>query len=221
MTTRIVDLSHRVRSGLRTYPGIPGPQVGAFLTHEQSRARYQGQCELLFSQVSIVAGVGTYLDSPYHRDPSLPDHASLPLEGLVDLPIAVIDVRGREERAIRAAALGTGDWAGAALVLRTGMDVYWETDRYWGEGPYLTEDAADLLVTSRIGLLGVDFLNVDDTSDPRRPVHTGLLRAGIPIVENLRNVGALPSTGSRMHAPTVPIEGAASFPIRAYAVVPA
>jgi kynurenine formamidase len=221
MTERVVDLSHHIRNGMRGYPGIPGPSIGAFLTHEQSRARYQGQCELTFSQVSIVAGVGTYLDSPYHRDPALPDHATLPLERLVDLPLVVIDARKREGRTITPAVLGTPDWAGSALVLRTDMDAHWETDRYWNEGPYLTEEAAALLVSARIALLGVDFLNVDDTSDPRRPVHTALLRGGIPIIENLRNVGALPRTGSRMHAASVPLEGVASFPIRAYAMVPA
>jgi len=221
MNGRIVDLSHRVHGRLRTYPGIPAPQVTAFLTHEQSRERYLGQCELLFSQVSIVAGVGTYLDSPYHRDPALPDHASLPLERLVDLPVVVIDLRRRAGRAIDPSALGSAQRAGAAIVLRTGMDAAWETEPYWSEGPYLTADAAELLIRSRIALLGVDFLNVDDTTDPRRPVHTGLLRAGIPIIENLTNLAQLPPSGARLHAPAVPIEGAASFPIRAYAMVPA
>lgn len=220
MTARVVDLSQRVHGRLRTYPGIPSPEITAFLTHEQSRARYQGQCELLFSQVNIVAGVGTYLDSPYHRDPALPDHASLPLAGLVDLETVVIDLRRHGRRAIDAAALGNAR-AGAAVIVWTGMDAHWETDRYWADGPHLTEDAAALLVRSKIALLGVDFLNVDDTSDPRRPVHTALLRAGIPIIENLTNLSALPPRGARLHAATLPIEGAASFPVRAYAMVPA
>jgi arylformamidase len=219
MSGKIIDLSHRITNGMRVYPGIPAPAIGAFLTHEQSRARYQGQCELTFSQVSIVAGVGTYLDAPYHRQAGLPDHASLALDGLVDLPATVIDLRQREGRAIAPAALGSGSWRGQALILKTGMDAHWETDRYWSEGPFLTEDTAALLVDARIALLGVDFLNVDDTTDPRRPAHTALLRAGIPIIENLRNLGALPPGGFRLHAATVPLEGVASFPIRAYAVV--
>ena len=40
---RVIDLSHHVTSGMRVYPGIPAPTIDAFLTHEQSRARYQGQ----------------------------------------------------------------------------------------------------------------------------------------------------------------------------------
>ena len=221
MTARVVDLSQRVHGRLRTYPGIPSPEITAFLTHEQSRARYQGECELLFSRVNIVAGVGTYLDSPYHRDPALPDHASLPLDRLVDLPIVLIDLRRRDGRAIAGAALAAADRPGTAVILWTGMDAQWETDAYWTDGPYLTEDAALGLVRAKIALLGADFLNVDDTRDPRRPAHTSLLRAGIPIIENLTNLSALPASGARLHAPTVPIEGAASFPIRAYAMIPA
>src|SRR5215471_18520536 len=50
---RTVDLSHRVTNGMRVYPGVPPLSISAFLTHEQSRARYDGQCELTFSQVTV------------------------------------------------------------------------------------------------------------------------------------------------------------------------
>jgi kynurenine formamidase len=217
--SRVVDLSHRVTNDLRVYPGVPRPSLSAFLSHEQSRSRYDGQCELTFSQVNIVAGVGTYLDSPYHRDPSLPDFATLPLERVVDVPGVVVDVRQRPGRAIRPEHLGAGDWRGCAVVLRTGLETAWETDRYWDEGPYLLAETAHRLIEAGVWLLGVDFLNVDDTTDPRRPVHSALLRAGIPIVENLRNLEALPPRGFRLHAPPAALAGVASFPIRAYAIV--
>ena len=217
--TRIVDLSHRVTNGMRVYPGVPAPSITAFLTHEQSRSRYDGQCELTFSQVNVVAGVGTYLDSPYHRDAALPDFASLPLDHVADVPGLVIDVRARPQRAITPADLGELDGHGQALVLRTGMDAYWETDRYWDDSPYLVEETAQRLIEARISMLVVDFLNVDDTRDPRRPAHTSLLRAQIPIVENACNLDRLPPTGFRVHAAPAAFEGVASFPIRAYAVV--
>ncbi|HZP96300.1 MAG TPA: cyclase family protein [Candidatus Limnocylindria bacterium] len=220
MAARVVDLSHTIRNGMRAYPGIPAPAIDAFLTHEQSRARYQGQCELTFSRVSIVAGVGTYLDSPYHRQAGLPDHATLALDRLVDLPTVVVDITHRSGRAIDSDLLGSDLPQAGALLLRSGMDADWETDRYWTDGPFLTAAAADRLVAARIAVLGADFLNVDNTGDPRRPVHTGLLRAGIPIIENLRGLGALPRTGARLHVASIPLEGVASFPIRAYAMLP-
>ncbi len=216
---RIVDLSHRLTNGMRAYPGIPAPALSAFLTHEQSRERYAGQCELTFSEVRLIAGAGTYLDSPYHRALGLPDHATLSLERLVDVPGVIIDLGARTGRAVMRADLASVIPRGSAVLLRTGMDAHWETDRYWNDGPFLREEAATALIEAGIALLGVDFLNVDDTTDMRRPVHTGLLRAGIPIIENLRNLGALPAAGFRFNAATLPLEGVASFPVRAYAIL--
>ena len=38
--TRVVDLSHQIRAGLVTYPGLPAPVITPHLTREDSRARY-------------------------------------------------------------------------------------------------------------------------------------------------------------------------------------
>jgi len=46
-----------------------------------------------------------------------------------------------------------------------------------------------------------------------------LLHAEILIVENLTNLAALPSAGFTFHAVPAKVAGAASFPVRAYAVV--
>ena len=204
---------------MRGYPGIPAPSISAFLTHEASRTRYDGQCELTFSHVDIVAGTGTYLDSPYHRDPALPDFATLPLQSVADLPGVVVDVRKRPGREIRPGDVGAGEWGGYAVLLRTGMEECWDTDQYWDHSPFLLAETGRALLELGIALLGVDFLNVDDVTNPRRPVHTLLLRAGIPIVENLCGLGELPPRGFRLHAAPAPLVGVASFPIRAYAVV--
>jgi len=66
-------------------------------------------------------------------------------------------------------------------------------------------------------IVGIDSLNIDDITDPQRPVHTLLLGAGIPIVEHLCNLDALPANGFRFHAVPVKVEGMGTFPVRAYA----
>ena len=107
--------------------------------------------------------------------------------------------------------------AGRAVLVRTGWDRHWETPQY-GEGhPYLSDAAAQLLVESGAAIVGIDSLNIDDTDDPQRPVHTVLLGAGIPIVEHLCNLGALPREGFRFHAAPVKVRGFGTFPVRAYA----
>lgn len=39
-TTRLVDLSHVVRHGMTTYPGLPGSRIEDHLSREESRTRY-------------------------------------------------------------------------------------------------------------------------------------------------------------------------------------
>jgi kynurenine formamidase len=69
----------------------------------------------------------------------------------------------------------------------------------------LTQAAAEALVESDAAIVGIDSLNVDDSTDQHRPVHTVLLGAGIPIVEHLCNLGQLPKSGFRFHAAPVKV----------------
>ncbi|MGH7568770.1 MAG: hypothetical protein ACREL9_07345 [Gemmatimonadales bacterium] len=52
-----------------------------------------------------------------------------------------------------------------------------------------------------------------------RPAHTLLLGAGIPIVEHLTNLGALPDRGCRFFAVPVTVKGMGSFPVRAFGLI--
>ena len=54
----------------------------------------------------------------------------------------------------------------------------------------------------------------------RRPAHTVLLRAGVPVLEHLCNLDRLPGTGFTLHAAPIAIRGLGTFPVRAYAVLP-
>ncbi|MGH7735032.1 MAG: cyclase family protein, partial [Gemmatimonadales bacterium] len=84
--------------------------------------------------------------------------------------------------------------------------------------PYLTGGLAERLVAGGARLVGIDSHNIDDTSSNRRPVHTTLLGAGIPIVEHLTNLGALPDRGSRFFAVPVKVKGFGTSPVRAFAL---
>ncbi len=78
----------------------------------------------------------------------------------------------------------------------------------------------ELLAAAGVALVGIDSLNIDSTVDPERPAHSILLRAGIPIVEHMTNLGAIPVEGARFTAIPAPIRGTGTFPIRAIAVLP-
>lgn len=211
---RFVELSHPLRDGMAPYPGLPVPRIGALLTHEQSRPRYQGKAEFYLGRIDIPCNAGTYLDAPFHRYREGEDLSQVALERVAALPGLKLDAAGG--RAVTA-DFAPEEAAGRAVLIRTGWDERWDTERYWEPGPFLAAGFLDRLLAARPVLVGVDFWNVDDTTDPARPAHTRLLAEGILIVENMANLAALPREGFRVYAVPLAISGGASAPVRAFA----
>ena len=108
--------------------------------------------------------------------------------------------------------------AGKAVLICTGWSDHWNQPRYV-DYPFMGLGAAEFLRSAGARLVGVDTLVIDDTTDPRRPVHVTLLHAGILIVENLTGLAPLIGHDFTLHAAPVKVQGAAAFPVRAYALL--
>jgi kynurenine formamidase len=238
---RLVDLSHTIEHGLETYRGLPAPILSDFMSRERSRAHYAPGTEFHIGKIEMVANTGTYLDSPFHRHADGDDLAGLGLERLADLEGLVVrhvvdggcagaaaTLRADPSRAslgraidaaeIVAAATAVGlDLEGKAVLFHTGWDRHWRTERYFSGHPFLSAAAAQLLVDRGVALAGIDSLNVDDTADLTRPAHTLLLAAGIPIVEHMTNLSALPDHGFHFFAVPPKVKSFGTFPVRAFA----
>ena len=207
---------------MTTYPGLPGPLICDYLSREASRSHYAAGVEFQIGKIEMVANTGTYIDAPFHRYPNGVDLAQLPLESVANLEGVVIRVRPEQGRAIEPAVFRGLDLAGKAVLVQTGWDRHWRTDRYLSGHPYLTADTARFLLNAGVVLVGIDSLNIDDTADGLRPVHSTLLAADIPIVEHLCNLAHLPAQGFRFSAVPAPVAGFGSWPVRAYGhVLPA
>ena len=212
---RFIDLSHELRDGMEGYPGLGTVELPAIADHDASRDRYQGKAEFYLGRVEMPTNAGTYLDAPFHRHRN--DH------DLSELDLA--RVAGLSGRTVRAPgvvdavdiSLQPMEVRGRAVLIDTGWSSKWGTAAYWEDMPYLSTASVDVLVEGRAALVAVDFGNVDDTNDPVRPAHTRLLEAGILIVENLNDPGALPDDGYRFAAVPPRIVRGASFPVRAFA----
>jgi kynurenine formamidase len=214
-----IDLSHTVEDGMVTYPGLPAPVIGDFLSRAQSRAHYAPGTEFQIGQLTMCANTGTYLDSPFHRYADSDDLAALPLDRLADLDAVRVNLVGSADRGIGPLQLLPYDLADKAVLIHTGWDRHWRTDRYFQGHPFLTEPAARHLLHQGAVLVGIDSLNIDDTASRERPVHSTLLAAGIPICEHLTNLGALPTDGFRFSSVPVKVKGMGTFPVRAYATI--
>lgn len=218
-TGQLVELSHVIRAGMITYPGLPEPQISPYLTREASRERYAPGTEFAIDQLTLVGNTGTYLDAPYHRFAEGADLSSIALARTVDVPAVVARVTG-SQHGIDVGALAALDIRGKAVLLHTGDDVRFGTQAYANEAHFLTRAGAAWLADRGAALVGIDAINIDDTADRERPAHTLLLSAGIPIVEHLTGLGQLPPTGARFTAVPLRIQGFGTIPVRAFARLP-
>jgi arylformamidase len=217
---RLVDVSHDVEDGMVTYRGLPAPVIRDYWTREESRSHFAPGTEFHIGRIDMVANTGTYVDSPFHRYADGPDLAQLRIESLADLPGVVVRAAGMAERGIGPTALAGLHVRGKAVLLHTGWDVHWRTDRYFEGHPFLARAGAEWLVEHRAALVGIDSLNIDDTADLRRSSHSILLRHAVPIVEHLCGLGRLPDSGFRFFAVPVKVRAFGTFPVRAFAAVP-
>ncbi|MFC5923569.1 cyclase family protein [Micromonospora vulcania] len=221
---RLVELSHVIRDGMTTLPGWSAPQIGDWLTFAASRANYAPGTEFRVARIDMIANTGTYLDTPAHRWADGDDLTGVPLDRLADLPGVLVRVPAGT-RAVDRLLLAPYEVAGRAVLLHTGWDAHFGTERYGGsDAPHLTADAAQALVDAGATLVGIDSINIDDMSPAAggaRPAHSALLAAGIPIVEHLTGLDALPPSGFRFTAAPPLVAGMGTFPVRAFAVVDA
>lgn len=215
--SRLVDLSHTIEDGMVTYPGLPEPAIGNYLTRENSRSRYAQGTEFHIGEIAMVANTGTYIDTPFHRFSDGYDVAHLPLEQVADLPGVCVESAGPS---IGRRAFDELNVAGKAVLIATGWSRHWRTDRYGsGNHPHLTSAAAVALADQGVALVGIDSVNIDGTGGKDRPVHTVLLAAGIPILEHLTGLDALIGTPFQFFAVPAKVAGLGSFPTRAFAIV--
>ena len=211
-----IDLSHTIEHGMKTYPGLPGPIICDYLSREASRAHYGPGVEFQIGKIEMVANTGTYLDAPFHRYAKGKDLAQLPLESLADLEAVVVRVPPGPGRAIARHAFDGTDVEGKAVLVQTGWDVHWRTERYLSGHPFLTGNAAEFLLDQGVTLVGIDSLNIDDTDDGARPVHSALLGAEVPIVEHMCNLSRLPERDFRFFAVPAKVAGFGTWPVRAF-----
>ena len=198
------DLTHRVESGMQTYPGDPAVEVTPVAEMDADGYRV--------SRLELGTHSGTHVDAPSHTEP---DGATLGEFGINAFRFDArrVDLRGCGRRA----AIGVDRIADAAevgvdadldaLVLHTGWDRHWGTDDAL-DHPYLTGEAAAWCAEAGLHV-ATDALSVDPTTRPDGgatpadedgdnaepdgvPAHREILGRGRLIIENLRGLDRLP-----------------------------
>jgi kynurenine formamidase len=216
---KIVDLSHVIEHGMVTYKGLPGPHICDFLSREESAANYDGGETFQIGRIDMVANTGTYVDVPSHRYADGKDLSEVGVEAFADLPALVVRQPFESGLVVDVGAFKALDARGRAVLVATGWDRHWGSYSYYADHSFVTPAAAEWLVEAGAALVGIDSHNIDDTRVRTRPVHSVLLRAGIPICEHMTNLGSLPDASFRFSAVPPKVRGMGTFPVRAYALL--
>ncbi len=218
-TAFFIDLSHTIEHGLVTYKGLPAPIICDFLSREDSKKFYEEGTEFQIGKIEMVSNTGTYIDCPFHRFENGKDLSEIGLESFTDLDAIVIRVPHTDTLAITDQHLINREIRNRAVLIHTGWDENWNTEKYYDHHPYLTQEAASYLKSCNVKLVGIDSHNIDNTNGKSRPVHTTLLSAEILIVEHLCNLYLLPDEGFTFSAIPPKFKGVGTFPVRAMAKV--
>lgn len=219
----MIDLTHRITTGMTVFPGDPTVHVSEALTLERDG--------VAVSQISMGSHTATHVDAPSHTVVGGRTLDKVSLDELVgEALILHLADRGElhEKQPIDLAFLqeilakhGVTDSVPQHVVIHTGWDKFFNTDRYLHH-PYLTQDAAILLRDLGMKTLGLDTLNPDKTptsageEDDEFLVHEVILGADGLIIENLTCLEQLGSTATIGYFPLRlgPIDGS---PVRAVA----
>lgn len=217
---RLIDLSVPIATGMPVYPGDPQVAIAPALS-----AAADGVNVL---HLDMGSQSGTHVDAPFHIDDALPTLNELPLERFWGRAV-VVDARGAEPRtplgpSLFERCLSEGrPRAGDIVLVATGWSRHWGGDDYLAH-PYLTREAAELLVAAGIRTVGIDALSVDPTPADDFPAHRILCGAHAVIAENLTGLDPLldaQTAGEPIEVSLLPLRlpAADGAPVRAVARV--
>lgn len=194
MTT--VDLTRPLEDGPATYPGDPPVEVESVASVATDGYR--------LTRLSMGTHAGTHVDAPAHLLADGRPLSSYPLETF-RFSARRVDLRPLEAREPIDAdrlreAVPSPPTAADLLVVHTGWETAWGTDRYL-EHPFLTPAAAEAIREWDVHV-GIDAPNVDPTPTDRAgtdepdgfPVHRALFGDDRLVLENLCGLAAVPGT---------------------------
>lgn len=216
VATGIIDLSHPISADTQAFPGESAPSL-----HPAKNITDDG---INSTDVCLTSHSGTHVDAPYHFRTDGTRLDNLPLE-LFTGPGLVVDVTGREDRS-PITREDLAPWRaeftpGTIVLVHTGWDTNYRTERYFHH-PYLTGDAAQLLVDSGVRTVGIDTLSPDETPYGPYPAgdwsaHHTLLGAGGTIIENLRGLDRIDFPNPWISAFPIRLSSGDGAPVRAVA----
>ncbi len=176
--TKYIDLSYEIEHQMAVYPG----------DDELKLYRHRFLNRDYYNDTKLETGmhVGTHIDAPSHllnKDRFICDY---PVEKFIGNG-CLLDVRNEEIIKLKDEYLDKVQ-EGDIVLLYTGYDEFFGTDKYFENHQIVDEKLAQFFVDRGVKLIGIDMPSPDQY--PFK-VHHKLLENDILIIENLRNLKKL------------------------------
>jgi len=193
---KIIDLSTTLEPGMPAWP--TQARYGSILYDS-----YEYGGIALHSQISFSEHTGTHVDAPKHFIPGGLAVDEIPPDALMGRGVKIdVSALSFPDNLLPAQAiLGFEKTEGPIkegdiVMFRFGWDKKYavapDSGEYLKGWPGLSAEAAELLVTRKIKAAGCDTLALDKYGSKDNASHYILLKRGILIIENIRNLDKIP-----------------------------
>ena len=217
---KIVDISQGWYVGMPSFGATwyPTFTIDRAMTPESDPA----QVDRTFSTLHLFSHNGSHVESGYHFDPAGPQIDDVPLETFMGRACVADLSYKRDLEPVEAddlAAAVKDVWQpGDRLLIRTDHPRrHLGEDDYWDVATYLTASAADWAVDNGASLVGMDCVT-ERPGERAFPVHRRLLRAGIPLLENLQNLHLVTEQVTWLTALPIKVSDVEAAPVRAVVI---
>lgn len=211
---KIIDLTHTISNEMTVYPGGPKPQNKIISTVKED-----GYKE---TEIHINSHNGTHMDSPNHV---FEDGVSLDKIDVINFVgnAALVDCSCLGEGDIitydfiekHKEAIDNSDF----IVFKTNWSKYWNTDKYLGNYPVISDEVVDFIVTSKKKGIAFDTISVDSIDATILHKHHKILSNNILVFENLTNLDLIDTDTFVFCALPLKLENSDGAPIRAIAMI--
>lgn len=166
------------------------------------------------SNLSLSSHAGTHIDAPAHFLKGGKTIDQYPAKDFVFFAhvVEIKDKESIEPKSLQNLEINSGD----ALLFKTFNSISGLSDSglFSEKFVYMSEEAAQRCVDLKVGLVGIDYLSIDQYSDDDAPVHRILLENNILILENI-NLREVPEGEYTLFCPPLKIRDAEASPVRA------
>ncbi|MCL4335752.1 MAG: cyclase family protein [Candidatus Thermoplasmatota archaeon] len=172
----MIDISLPLDWNLITYPGDARYEQYDYFTHEKNGVQ--------ITRIIMETHSGTHFDAPLHAIPNGRKSSEISMEKMVG-PVTVVEVVGDSVK-----ASDIPDTSSSRILFKTKNSSLYNT--FSTDFCYITEEAAEKLVSKNVDLVGLDYLSIEKFGTKGMKIHKILLEKDTVILEGLNLSGVKP-----------------------------